>query len=124
MEQQLILLGGGLRRALALAVGVVDCCSLEGTLEGAHRISFFAWDRDDSAASWHLEDIVAVMGHRHKLGQGWVPEDRIVWQTDVGDIKVNELGTVVLALSKGDREADLPYRVVEPSVTSEKGLVG
>ena len=50
------------------------------------------------------------MGHRHELVQGWIPEDGIVWQANVGDIGVNELGTVVLALSKGDREADLPYR--------------
>ena len=102
MAQLLLLLGGGLRRALALAVGVVDCCSLEGTLKGAHRISFFAWDHDDSAASWHLEDIVAVVGHYHELG--------IVRQTDVSDVEVDELGAVVIALPEGDREADLPYR--------------
>ena len=39
-----------------------------------------------------------------------IPEDGIVWQTDVGDIKVDELGAVVVALSEGDREANLPYR--------------
>ena len=50
------------------------------------------------------------MGHRHELGQGWIPEDGIVWQADVGDVKVDELGVVVVALSKGDKEADLPYR--------------
>ena len=110
MAQLLPLLGGGLRSALTLAVGVVDCCSLEGTLEGAHCISFFTWDRDDPAASRHLEDIVAVMGHGYELGQGWVPEDGIVWQADVRDIKANELCAVVLAFSEGDREADLPYR--------------
>ena len=38
----------------------------------------FAGDRDDSAASWHLEDVVAVVGHCHELGQGWIPEDGIV----------------------------------------------
>ena len=110
MTQPLLLLGGGLRRALAHAIGVVNCCSLEGTLEGAHRVSFFAWNCDDFAASWHLEDIVAVMGHRHELGQGWVPEDRIAWQVDLGDVKVDELDAVVVAFSEGDREADLPYR--------------
>ena len=83
---------------------------MEGTLEGAHRVSFLARDCDDSAASWHLEDIVAVMGHRHELGQGWVPEDRIVWQANVGDVEVNELGAVVVTLPKGDRKANLPYR--------------
>ena len=103
MVQLLLLLGGDLRRALALAVGVVDCCSLEGTLEGAHYVSFFAWDCDDSAASRHLEDIVAVMGHRHELGQGWIPEDCIVRQMDVRNVEVDEFGAVVVALSEGDR---------------------
>ena len=51
-----------------------------------------------------------MVSHCHELGQGWIPEDGIVWQVNVGNIKVDELGTVVLALSKGDREADLPYQ--------------
>ena len=42
------------------------------------------------------KDIVAVMSHGHELGQGWVPEDGIVWQANVGDVKVNELGAVVV----------------------------
>ena len=51
-----------------------------------------------------------MMGYRHGLGQGWIPEDGIVRQADVGDVEVNELGAVVVALSESDREADLPYR--------------
>ena len=51
-----------------------------------------------------------MVSHCHELGQGWIPEDGIVWQADVGDVKVDELGVVVVAMSKGDREADLPYR--------------
>ena len=50
------------------------------------------------------------MGHRHELGQGWVPEDCIIWQADVGDVEVDELGMVVVALSEGDGKADLPDR--------------
>ena len=46
----------------------------------------------------------------HELGQGWVPEDGIVWQANVGDIEVNELGAVVVALPKGDRKENLPDR--------------
>ena len=64
MEQLLILLGDGLRRVQgALTVGVFDCCGLEGAFQGAHRISFFAGDCHDPAASWHLEDVVAVVRH-------------------------------------------------------------
>ena len=82
---------------------------MEGALKRAHRILLFTGDRDDPATSWHLEDVVA-MSHCHKLGQSRVPKDGILWQANVGNIKVNELGTVVLVLPKGDKEADLPYR--------------
>ena len=111
-------------RAFTPAVGVVDCCGLKGALKGAHRISLFTRDRDDSSASRHLEDVVAVVGDCHELGQGWIPEDGIVRQADVRDVEVDELSAVVLALSEGDRQADLPIGVVEPLVTPEKGLVG
>ena len=107
-----------------MTVGVIDCCSLEGTLEGAHRIPLFAWDRDDSSASRHLEDVVTVVGDRHELGQGRIPEDGVVRQADVRDVEVNELGAVVLALSEVTGRRTCPIGVVEPSVTPEKGLVG
>ena len=51
-----------------------------------------------------------MVGHCHELGQGRVSEDGIVWQADVGNVEVDELGTIVLALSESDREANLPYR--------------
>ena len=85
-------------------------------LEGAHRISFFAGDRDNAAAPWHLEDVVAVVGHCHELGQGWIPKDGVVRQADVGDVEVDELGAVVVALAEGDGEMDLPY--------GDRGAVG
>ena len=97
---------------------------MEGVLKGAHHIPFFTWDRDDSLASWHLEDVIAMVSDCHELGQGRIPKDGVVRQTDVGDVEVDELGAVVVALSEGDWEADLTIGVVEPSVTPEKGLVG
>ena len=51
-----------------------------------------------------------MVGHCHELGQGWIPEDGIVWQANVGNVEVDELGMGVYALPEGDREADLPYR--------------
>ena len=54
--------------------------------------------------------------HHHELGQGWIPEDGIVRQVDVGDVEVDELGAVVVACPEGDREADLPNR--------DRGAVG
>ena len=50
------------------------------------------------------------MGCCHKLGQSWVPEDGVVREADAGDVKVDQLGAVIVALSEGDWEADLPYR--------------
>ena len=49
-----------------------------------------------------------MMSHDHELGQSWVPEDGIVRQADVRDVKVNELSAVVVVRPEGDREADLP----------------
>ena len=51
-----------------------------------------------------------MMTHFHELGEGWVPDDGVVRQADVDDVEVDELGAVVVALAKGDREADLPDR--------------
>ena len=51
-----------------------------------------------------------MVRHCHELGQGWIPEDGVVGQANVGDIKVDELDPVVLALPEGDKKADLPYR--------------
>ena len=49
-----------------------------------------------------------MMSHGHELGESWVPEDGVVWQANVGDVEVDELGAVVVARPEGDREADLP----------------
>ena len=65
-----------------------------------------------------------MMSYSHELGESWVPEDGVVRQANVGDVEVDELGAVVFALSKGDREADLPYRRGGAVVTPEEGLVG
>ena len=51
-----------------------------------------------------------MVSYRHELGEGRIPEDGIVWQADVSNVEAEELGVVVVALSEGDREADLPYR--------------
>ena len=51
-----------------------------------------------------------MVSHCHELGQGWVPENGVVWQTDVGDVEVDELGVIVVACAEGDRETNLPYQ--------------
>ena len=52
-----------------------------------------------------------MVSHCHELGKGWVPEDGIVWQANVGDVEVNEPGAVVVALPKDDRSSSLPEAV-------------
>ena len=108
----------------AFVVRVLNRIGLEAALKGAHRISFFTGDCDDSAASWHLEDVVAMVRDRHELGQGSIPEDGIVRQMDVSDVEVDELGVVVVAFPKVTGRRTCPIGTVEPSVTPEKGLVG
>ena len=49
-----------------------------------------------------------MMSHGHELGESWVAKDGVVWQADVGDVEVDELGTVIVALPEGNRKADLP----------------
>ena len=87
--QLLLLLEDGLRSARP------DCRGRRLLQLGRHTRGstlrlFLRTGYDDSTASRHLEDIVAVMGHRHELGQGWIPEDGVVWQVDVGDVEVND----------------------------------
>ena len=65
-----------------------------------------------------------MVGCGHELGEGRVPKDGIVREANVGDVKVDELGVVVVAHAEGGREANLPRGKVELSVTPEKGLVG
>ena len=89
-------------------IWVFDCRGLEGTLERTHCILFLACDYDDSTASWHLEDIVAMVSHCHELGQGRISKDGVVGQADVSDVEVDELGAVFVACPEGDKEADLP----------------
>ena len=91
-------------------IQVFDCRGLEGTLKRTHCILFFTGDGDVATASWHLVDIVAMVGHCHILGQRRISKDGVVGKANVGDVKVDELSAVVFALSKGVREADLPYR--------------
>ena len=44
----------------------------------------------------------------HEHGKGRVPQDGVVREADVGDVEVDELGVVVVALAESDREAHLP----------------
>ena len=70
-EQLLLLLGDNLRRVDgAFVVWVLDRRNLVGALERAHYVLLLAGDRDDVAVPWHLENILAMMGHCHELGQG------------------------------------------------------
>ena len=57
-----------------------------------------------------------MVSYSHELGQRWVPKDGVVRQANVSDVEVDELGAVVVACPKGDREADLPSR--------DRGAVG
>ena len=51
-----------------------------------------------------------MVSYGHELGQRWVPKDGVVRQANVSDVEVDELGAVVVVLSKGDGKAYLPYR--------------
>jgi hypothetical protein len=61
---------------------------------------------------------------RHELGQGWVAEDGVVGQRDVGDVQVKAFCPVVVPSVEGDGQANLSDGRVEPSVTPKNGRVG
>ena len=46
-----------------------------------------------------------MMGCRHELGKGRIPQDGVVREVDVGDVEVDELYVVVVAVAKCDWEA-------------------
>ena len=59
--------------------------AVKGTLEGAHHILLIAGDRDDAAAPWHLEYIVAMVAAAMNLARAGYPRmalyGRPMWAT-------------------------------------------
>jgi hypothetical protein len=55
----------------------------------------------------NLGDVEAVVHCYHEPCQGWVAEDGIVRQRDVGNIKVEAFCPVVLLSAEGDGQANL-----------------
>jgi hypothetical protein len=121
----LLLRGGGLgRQDATFVIRVLSCRGTVGMLKRTDRVLLIAGDRDDATGSWHLEDVVAMVGCRHALGEVRVPQDGFVREADVGKVEVDELGVVVVMLAEGDRRRTCPRGMVESSVTPENGLVG
>jgi hypothetical protein len=60
----------------------------------------------------------------HEPCQGWVAEDGIVWQRDVGDVKVEAFCPVVVRVPKVTSRRTCPIGVVDPSVIPKNGRVG
>ena len=56
---------GGYSRVMGITV--LNCCNQESALKGAHCILLLAGDCDAAAASWHLEDVVAMVCGHHEL---------------------------------------------------------
>jgi hypothetical protein len=65
-----------------------------------------------------------VMHCCHESCQGWVANDGVVRQRDVGDVKLEALCTVVVPVPKVTGRRTCPIGIVEPSVTPKNGRVG
>jgi hypothetical protein len=63
-------------------------------LHRAESIFLIAAHGDRVVGARNLEDVEAVVCCRYELGQGWVVEDGIVGQRDVGDVKVEAFRSV------------------------------
>ena len=60
----------------------------------------------------------------HELGEGRIPEDGIVWEADVGDVEVDQLGAVVLRVPKVTGRRIRPRGLEELPLTPEDVLLG
>jgi hypothetical protein len=61
----------------------------------------------DSLWSWHLQYHVCIMRNGHELRQSRPPDDGVVSAVEVCHLEPQELGSVVLRSSKGDRHVDV-----------------
>jgi hypothetical protein len=61
-------------------------------LHRSESILLIAPHGDCAVGARNLEDIEAMMRCCHKPCQGWVAENGIVWQRNVGDVEVEALG--------------------------------
>src|SRR5688500_5254239 len=78
--------------------------TLCGTLEvGTHSY--------DSSWSRHLQYHVCIVRNGHEFGQSRPPDDGVVPAVEVRHLEPQELGSVVLRSSEGDRHVDVAQRV-------------
>ena len=64
------------------------------------------------------------MHRRHEFGECRIPKDGVVWEADVGDVKVDQLRAVVVVGAEGHRVADLPQGVGGTAPNAREGLAG
>ena len=92
--------------------GVRELDVLGLTRIGGMQISV---DREDPFWSWHLQKKIRVVGDRHELGKGGSSQDGMVGGLKLGELKVDVLGAVVVAIvvssAEGDRQGDRPTGV-------------
>ena len=116
LGEHLLLLG---RRSLlglgGVCAGRLRCC---GCLESEQSILGIPSYGEDAAAPGQLHEVVGRMIRRHELGQSWVPENGVVREVDAGDVKVDQLGAVVVTRAEGDGKADLSQRAGSATTNS------
>jgi hypothetical protein len=69
-------------------------------------------DGDDPLRSWHFEYHIHVVRGGHEFRQPWSPNNGVVPAIEARHLKPQELSSVVLWGSKGDRHVDVPQRVL------------
>jgi hypothetical protein len=62
---------------------------------------------DDSLRSQHIQYHVWVLWNSHELRQSWSSDDGVVPAVETRHLEPQELGSVVLWGSKGDRQVDV-----------------
>ena len=75
----------------------------EGLLDVAMKSDYALWPGQ-------LEHHVGVVGHGHKLGERWSPEDSMVGHLEICNFEREVLGSEIFPSPKSDWEGDVSER--------------
>jgi hypothetical protein len=67
-------------------------------------------DLESTVGGQHLQDQVPIVGHDHKLIQGWPTQDGVEGEADLRDIEDDALRVKVLKHPERNREGDTTTR--------------
>ena len=80
---------------------------LVDVLDGLPGIGLVTPDGDGAVAAGDLDEVVAVVRHRHELGQRGVAQYDVIWEGDVSDVEDHCLSPEIVPRAKSNRKTYL-----------------